>query len=83
MCLALTLSWAGQIERCEWTPQESDWAGSGDPWNPPTSHKLRPMSNYTFGYRLLMAPSIRERDTWLVKAGKAAVQGVPGVQFIC
>ena len=26
-----------------------------------------------------MAPSIRERDAWLSKAGKAAVQGIPGI----
>lgn len=82
-CLAVILYSAGQIERCEWNSQERDWAGSGDPWNPPTSYKLQPMSDYIFGFRLLMAPSIRERDSGLVKAGKAAVQGVPGVQFIC
>lgn len=59
--------------------QESDWAGSGTPWNPPTSHTLPPMSNYSFGFRIFMAPSIRERDAWLSKAGRAVIQGIPGM----
>ena len=58
--------------------QHTDWAGAGDPWNPPTSHRVEPLSNYTFGYCLFLAPSIRQRDAWLSKAGKAVVQGVPG-----
>ena len=58
--------------------QEVDWAAGGEPWNTPTIHRLEPLANYTFGFRLFTAPSIRKRDAWLSKAGKAVAQGVPG-----
>ena len=55
-----------------------DWAAGGEPWNAPTSHRLEPLTNHTFGFRIFTAPSIRERDAWLSKAGKAVAHGVPG-----
>lgn len=58
-----------------------DWAAGGEPWNAATSRRLEPLTNYTLGYRLFTAPSIRERDAWLSKAGKAVAHGVPGAPF--
>ena len=61
--------------------QDAEWAAGGEPWNAPTLHWLESLTNYTFKFRLFTAPSIRERDAWLSKAGKAVAQGVPGVPF--
>ena len=61
--------------------QEVGWAAGGEPWNTPTSHRLEPLTKHTFGFRIFTAPSIRERDAWLSKAGKAVAQGVPGAPF--
>ncbi|EIE25381.1 hypothetical protein COCSUDRAFT_61600 [Coccomyxa subellipsoidea C-169] len=70
-----------------WTPhimlhsasyRELEWSAGGEPWNPPSSQLVPPNSSYTFGFRLLTAPSIRDRDANLLAAGKVVVHGVPG-----
>ncbi len=59
--------------------QELEWSAGGEPWNPPSSQLVPPNSSYTFGFRLLTAPSIRDRDANLLAAGKVVVHGVPGI----
>ncbi len=57
---------------------EADYEGSGEPWNTPTSTILQPLSNFTFGFRILLAPSIRGKNDVLAAAAKAVVHGIPG-----
>lgn len=58
--------------------QEIEWATGGQQWNAATSQLLAPNSSFSFGIRLLIAPSIRDRDATLLAAGKVVVHGVPG-----
>ena len=58
---------------------QADWEGSGEPWNPATSTVLQPDEAKSFGWRLHLAPSIRQRDPALHSAGLAVLQGIPGM----
>ena len=60
--------------------QDNEWSGAGEPWNPTSTRVIGPNSTYTFGVRLLTAPSLAQLDDKLLKAGKAVVHGVPGKQ---
>ena len=57
---------------------QSAWEGSAEQWNPPTSAVLQPGHNLTVGWRLHLAPSIRQRDIALASVGLATVLGIPG-----
>ena len=58
--------------------QEQDWAGSQPQFNPPTSRLLGPGEKLTFGVRMFLAPSLRDRDEALGAAGYAVAHAVPG-----
>ena len=54
---------------------EAEWAtAQGPQWIPPTSRRLAPGETATFAYRLLLAPSVRDKDATLGAAGFAVVQ---------
>ena len=57
---------------------EDEWRHArGPPWVPPTSRALQPAEEASFTYRLLLAPSVRDKDAALAAAGFAVVQAVP------
>lgn len=56
---------------------ETDWKDA-QPWNVPTSATLKPGETRTYGLEFLMAPSIREIEATLAKAGRPVAVGVPG-----
>ena len=57
---------------------EDEWRHArGAPWVPPTSRALQPAEETSFTYRLLLAPSVRDKDAALAAAGFAVVQAVP------
>jgi hypothetical protein len=62
--------------------KETEWAYGDEPWNPPTSRIVVPNSSYSFGFRLLTAPSLQGRDAVLRRVGKAVVHGVPGAVLL-
>ena len=58
---------------------DSEWADAKGPqWLTPTSRVLAPGEDTNFTYRLLLAPSVRDKDKALAAAGFPVVQAVPG-----
>jgi hypothetical protein len=54
---------------------DDEWKHARGPqWVPPTSRKLQPGEVAAFTYRLLLAPSVRDKDAALIAAGFAVVQ---------
>lgn len=65
--LSLSKAWA-----------DDEWAHARGPqWVAPTSRLLAPGEVAAFTYRLLLAPSVRDKDAALAAAGFAVVQAVP------
>ena len=57
---------------------EDEWRHARGPqWLAPTSRQLQPGEEALFTYRLLLAPSVRDKDAALAAAGFAVVQAVP------
>lgn len=80
----MALSQAGNAFACRMlrggNVQDKEWAGGGEQWNLPTTRVIEANGSYSFGVRLLTAPSLAQLDSTLLKAGKAVVRGVPGKQ---
>jgi hypothetical protein len=56
---------------------ENEWS-KAQPWNPPTSLRLKPGESKTYGVRFLVADSIRAIETTLAAARRPVAVGVPG-----
>ncbi|HLK55891.1 MAG TPA: DUF5695 domain-containing protein, partial [Chthonomonadaceae bacterium] len=66
----------------EWMTQtkayaESDWR-QAQPWNAPTSRTLQPGESITYGYRFVLAPTIKEIEPTLMAERRPVVVGAPG-----
>ena len=73
-----SVPWAYELTSLSKAWAEDEWKDAkGAPWVPPTSLHLAPGATAAFTYRLLLAPSIREKDDALAAAGFAVVQAVP------
>ena len=58
-------------------PAETDWKGV-EPWNEPTSAKLRPGESKNYALKFVVAPSIREIENELIGLGRPVAVGFPG-----
>ena len=56
---------------------QNEWAAA-NPWNAPTSFILAPGATRTYGLQFNLAPSIREIESTLQKAGRPVAVGIPG-----
>lgn len=56
---------------------ERDWKDA-QPWNRPTSRMLRPGEQAVYGFRFVLAPSIKQIEQTLVAEGRPVAVGVPG-----
>ncbi|WP_400261963.1 DUF5695 domain-containing protein [Sphingobacterium sp. SG20118] len=66
----------------EWTIHskahaETEWKGV-DQWNTPTSTVLKPHESKTFALKFVLAPSIKEIESALLKNNRPVVVGAPG-----
>ena len=56
---------------------EEEWSRA-EPWNHPRSAKLNPGESREFGVRFVLAPSIREIESTLIKYNRPVAIGLPG-----
>jgi len=56
---------------------ERDWKDA-EPWNRPTSRTLKPGEEADYGFRFVLAPSIKQIEQTLVAEGRPVAVGAPG-----
>lgn len=66
----------------EWMPltkahSETDWKNA-EPWNKANSLTLKPGEKKSYGFKFVLAPSIREIENTLAKRNRPVAVGIPG-----
>ncbi len=56
---------------------KNDWKRA-QPWNRPTSRRLKPGEEAVYGFRIVLAPSIREIESTLIAEKRPVAIGIPG-----